>query len=234
MFGPSKSAERLTYDYLRRRIINGEMVGGTAIRQRDIAAQLGVSRIPVRDALRHLAAEGLVTVSSNRRVVVTSMTLADIAEVFQMRAVLEGLAARIAAPRITPAVLNQLSSVANQLDHLSSNVDGWNAMHQKFHDLVCQQAGMPKLQEELTRLRSSVEPYLRVIISELGPAAKSGRNHKRVLAALRKRDGDLAESAMRNLVLRSVDVLSKFMNNAKDAHQMTAVTPVWDYTVGGS
>jgi DNA-binding GntR family transcriptional regulator len=213
--GPGKTAERLTYDYLRDRIIRGELPGGSPIRQQDIATQLGLSRIPVRDALRHLTAEGLVTVESNRRVVVTSLTVADITELFQMRAVLEGLAARFAAPQMTPSILNRLSLLGGQLNRACSDVDEWNQVHQEFHDLICRQAGMPRLHEEIVRLRSAVEPYLRVIISTYGIAARSGSNHRPVLAALRRRDGVGAESAMRDLINRALDQFANCIATSK-------------------
>jgi DNA-binding GntR family transcriptional regulator len=217
LLGPGKTAERLTYDYLRDRIIRGDLPGGSAIRQQDVATRLGVSRIPVRDALRHLAAEGLITVESNRRVVVTSLTVTDITELFQMRAVLEGLAARFAAPQMTPPILDRLSLLADQMNRACSNVDEWNPIHQEFHDLICQQAGMPRLHEEIVRMRSAVEPYLRVIISTYGIAARSGSNHRPVLAALRRRDGVGAERAMRDLITRA---LNQFANCIATSEQL--------------
>lgn len=222
--GPAKTAERLTYEYLRERIIHGLLPSGAAIRQQDVATQIGVSRIPVRDAIRHLAAEGLVTIESNRRVVVTSMTTVDVGEIFQIRAVLEGLAARAAAPKITPSALDRLSTLAGQLDRSSSNVDEWNRFHQEFHDVICQQAGMRRLYQDIVRLRSAVEPYLRLIISTYGFAAKSGRNHRPVLSALRKRNAAAAESAMRELILRSLDQLSNVAKTKQGKSNMRAAS----------
>ena len=195
--GPTKSAERLAYDYLRARILRGEIPGGAAIRQQDVADELQLSRIPVRDALRHLSAEGLVKIESNRRVIVTSMTFKDVQEIFLMRSVLEGLAARKAVSNLSDMTLVKLTFLVERMEGAEAHIDEWLRLHEEFHDLICSHSNMPRIQREVERLRAAVEPYLRVFITAHHMAELRSSKHRGLLLALRKRDGDLAERTMR-------------------------------------
>jgi DNA-binding GntR family transcriptional regulator len=195
--GPTLSAERLVYDYLRDRILRGEIPGGAPIRQQDIANELHLSRIPVRDALRHLSAEGLVQIESNRRVAVTSMTLNDVKEIFLMRAALESLAARAAVANLSGPDLARLTVLVDRMERVEAHPDEWVQIHDEFHRLICVQSLMPRLQREVERLRAAVEPYLRVFIAAHHVGELRSSKHRGLLAALKKGDGDLAERAMR-------------------------------------
>jgi DNA-binding GntR family transcriptional regulator len=198
MLGPSSTAERTAYDYLRSRILTGAIRGGTPILQQQVANDLGISRIPVRDAIKHLSAEGLVRVESNRRVVVAAMTVEDVREMFLMSSVLEGLAAREAAPRMTPAVLERLSVLAQRMELAESHVEDWLAIHEEFHSLIAAHSRMPRLQREIRIMRAAAESYLRAFLMEHGVGELKGAKHQPLLAALKRGDGELAERAARS------------------------------------
>src|SRR5687767_7810298 len=93
------TAQEEAYTYLREAILSGHYPGGTRLDLNEIARAVRASRMPVREAIRQLDAEGLVSIRPNRGAVVTQLTADDIVELFETRAVLEGLAARVAAPR---------------------------------------------------------------------------------------------------------------------------------------
>lgn len=197
--GPAPSAEWTAYEYLRGEILSGRLPGGSPIRQEAIAGQLGLSRIPVRDAIAHLAANGLVTYESNRRVRVTVLQEADLVELFEMRAVLEGLAARHAVARLTDADFEQLSWLAARMDKTERAEDQWIPVHNEFHELLCRRAGLPRLFREIHRLRQSVEPYVRVLITLDGAAElRTSRHNQLVNSIIRNRDPDHAEKAVRD------------------------------------
>jgi len=216
MTGPTSSAERAAYDYLRDRILSGSVPGGTPIVPQKVADDLNVSRIPVRDALKHLSAEGLVTVGANRRVVVTNMTLEDVKEIFYMRAVLEGLAARTAAPELSDAVLSRLATLADHMENVETRTSEWLPMHEEFHATLCRQAGMPRLQRELERLRTAVAPYLRVFLATHGMGELRGSKHRSLVAALRKRNSALAEAAVREHIERAFGEIWDVINKRRD------------------
>lgn len=101
MLTPPPSAQQLAYIHLQDRIVSGALPGGTRLKPEPIAQQLGISRMPVREAIRQLNAEGYVTIMPNRGAVVTNRTPEDVIELFEMRAVLEG-SRRALRPRSPP------------------------------------------------------------------------------------------------------------------------------------
>lgn len=177
--------------------------GGSAVRQESVAAHLGLSRIPVRDAIAHLAASGLVSYEANRRVVVTVLKEKDLSELFEMRAVLEGLAARHAAPKLTQEDFDQLSWLATRMDQTETLENQWVPTHHEFHDLLCRRAGMPRLAREIARLRQAVEPYVRVLISLHGAAELGASRHNDLVDSIRNRNPDGAERTVREHIMEA-------------------------------
>lgn len=199
--GPPPSAEWVAYSFLRTEILTGRLTGGTPIQQQGVATRLGISRIPVRDALRHLIAEGLVSAESNRRVVVTKLGDKDLFELFAMRAVLEGLAARHAMSALTKTDFERLKWLAARMDETETASDVWVPMHREFHELICRRSGMPRLVREIDRLRRSVEPYVRVLIALHGAAELRVSRHRTLVTKLRDANADRAEELCRAHVL---------------------------------
>jgi DNA-binding GntR family transcriptional regulator len=220
MLGPHTSAERAAYEYLREQILSGAVTGGTPILQQEVADQLGFSRIPVRDAIKHLSAEGLVTIESNRRVIVTQMTLADVREVFFMRAALEGLAARAAAEKLSDAVLARLAVLVERMEPAETDPTDWLRIHDEFHGMLIAQSGMPRLQREIDRLRSAIEPYIRVFLATHGMGELKGSKHRELLAALKRRDGEHAERAVREHIEQAFGEIWAVIHSAKEAKQV--------------
>src|SRR5688572_2107983 len=214
--GPARSAEHLVYDYLQAEILSGRMPAGSAIRQEEVAKQLSLSRIPVRDALRHLAAEGFVTVEANRRVVVTLLQPNELSELYEIRSVLEGLAARHAATRLTDAEIDHLAWLAKRMDQTEADRDEWLPMHEQFHDLICAGCRMPRLIQEARRMRKSLQPQVRVLILQSGVAELQTSHHSDLVAAIRPRDPARAEKAMREHVQQAaIDIISAIENTSK-------------------
>ena len=201
---PARSAEQTVYNHLRNEILSGRLPGGSPVRQEAVASYLGVSRIPVRDALRHLAADGLVTFETNRRVVVTELRATDLLELFEMRAVLEGLAASHAISNLSESDFDQLAWLADRMDQTERASEQWLPIHDQFHELICGRSGMPRLVREITRLRKSVEPYVCVLISIHGAAELRTSRHGDLVRSLREvstsKDGNLSHNA--ELVMR--------------------------------
>ena len=211
--GPGRSAQRVCYEHLRRQILSGAMPGGTVIHQQQIASQLSMSRIPVRDALNHLAAEGLITVASNRQVV-TTISTEDIAEIFLMRSALEGLSARIAATRMQDSTIDHLARLVVRMELAEPNYDEWLRFHNDFHDVIHVCCGMPRVQRDIERLRASSESYLRVFFAAQTMREVDGAEHARLLEALKTRDGAVAERAMRAHVEGALAEISAFVDQS--------------------
>jgi DNA-binding GntR family transcriptional regulator len=192
------SAQQQAYLFLREQIQAGRLAGGERIRLEDVAAELGVSRMPVREAIRQLDTEGLLTIRPNRGAVVTVFSPDHLTELFEMRAVLEGLCARRAAPSFDEDAGDELTLLVNRLNRAQGNPDLWIERHEAFHDFICRRAGRPHVLAEARRLRASVEPYLRLSLMRLND--ETARQHRELVDVMLSRDPERAEAAMRHHV----------------------------------
>jgi len=224
MPGPVRSAEWAAFEYLKGEILSGRLPGGTPVRQEAIAARLGISRIPVRDAITHLVASGLLTYESNRRVIVTVLNEKDLVELFEMRAVLEGLAARHAIARLSDEDFSQLSWLAARMDKTEKSEDQWIPIHHEFHNLLCRRAAMTQLLVEIQRLRQRVEPYVRVLISLDGAAElRTSRHNQLVNSIARNRDPDHAEEVVRKHIEQASRTIAATIRSSQQSRERMGI-----------
>lgn len=214
-----QSAHALAYRYLVDEIRSGRLAGGTHVVADKVAQALGVSRMPVREAIRQLASEGFMTIRSNRGAVVTSLGRDEIAELYEMRAVLEAFAMRLVAERIDRQGLEEAEIALQRLDRARTDVDWFITAHDQFHDVLLDYCPRPRLVEEIRRIRHATEPYLRMTLRVSSTAIRNTtREHAEVIAQIRTRDPDVAETGMREHILRiDVDELSVREAAPKDA-----------------
>jgi DNA-binding GntR family transcriptional regulator len=194
------TAQEEAYVHLREGILSGRYAGGSRLNLDDVARAVGASRMPVREAVRQLAAEGLLTIRPNRGVTVTQLTADDIVELFETRSVLEGLAARVAAPRMDAEALAELELVLARMERSRGNAGAWLRYHEEFHGAICRRSGRPRLAEQAALYRRMVEPYLRVHVGVYDPPELGGSEHVTLMEALASRDPARAEAAVRRHV----------------------------------
>jgi DNA-binding GntR family transcriptional regulator len=194
------SAQQQAYLFLREQIQAGRLSGGQRIRLEDVAAELGISRMPVREAVRQLDTEGLLTIRPNRGAVVTMFSPDHLTELFEMRAVLEGLCARSAARGFDEDAGDELTLLVNRLNRARGNPDLWIARHEAFHDFICQRAGRPHVLAEVRRLRAAVEPYLRLSLMHPMLNDETAGQHRELVDVMLTRNPELAEATMRHHV----------------------------------
>jgi len=212
-----KTAEIEAYEYLREAILSGELPGDTRIDIPQVARRLGMSRMPVRAALRQLDAEGLVTIRPNRGVVVTKLTAAEVFEIFEMRAVLEGLAARVAVPNLDAEAFEDLELLLTRMDRSRGNLGRWLRCHDEFHDAIVRRSGRPRLVTQTQLLRRAVEPYIRVHVGAYAHEEMPGAEHTSLLEVLRAGDPLAAERAMRAHVEAAATHIVEFLKRAGPA-----------------
>ena len=201
-----QSAQAQAYSYLLAEIRSGRLKGGTHVVADRIASALGVSRMPVREAIRQLASEGFMTIRSNRGALVTALGAEEIGELYEMRAVLEGFAMRLVTTRIDRQGLDEAEIALERLDRARENVDWFITAHDQFHDVFLDYCPRPRLVAEIKRIRRATEPYLRMTLKVSSTAVQNTTaEHTELLSAIRSGDPDNAEAAMRNHVLR-IDV----------------------------
>jgi DNA-binding GntR family transcriptional regulator len=194
------SAFAEAYRYLQERIRDGRLKSGARIKADEIAQQLGLSRMPVREAIRQLDSEGLVTIRPNRGAVVTTLDPEDVLELFQMRSVLEGLAVRRAVERFDDDAFDELELRFNRLERARGDLDQWIQKHNDFHDVICVRSGGQRLFAQVQRLRTAIEPYLRIILVQ-SEMERAIAEHRELIEIIRRRDPEAAEAVMRDHIL---------------------------------
>ena len=191
-----RTAHELVRDTLRRQILDGTLDGGTRLVQADIATQLRVSTTPVREALRDLATEGLIRLDAHRGATVVALDLDDVREVYELRKVLEPLAMRWAATRITPAELDRAAQLQARMD-TEGDPAVWVGLNAEFHKLLTAAAQSPRLGAMLQRLHDSSVQYIGLSFSyRPSQMAHGNRDHHRLLTALRAGDADGAAAGI--------------------------------------
>jgi DNA-binding GntR family transcriptional regulator len=187
------------YLAIKRAILSLKLKPGEALVESDLAQQLGISKTPVRTALHELEREGLVTKVLYKGTYVTEVTLRDIQELFQLRAVLEGLAARLAAPAFDESELAQAREVLRLMEAALNmqEKDLASQYGKQFHDLILQQADNHRLQLIVHNLDDHLQRFRLLSDQISGRLQKSLTEHKGVLEALEQRDPDLAEQRIK-------------------------------------
>jgi DNA-binding GntR family transcriptional regulator len=175
---------------LREAIASGELAGGTQLPQIELAEALGVSRTPVREALRLLEAEGWITFSPHRGAVVAALSSADVREIFEIRFALEALALRKSVPTLSDDAFLQAEQILANMD-TERDIGRWVALNRRFHMTLYAGAGS-RLTDLIAAQYDAVDRYLRIELVELDNAAVSQVEHREILAACRARDVDLA------------------------------------------
>lgn len=186
-------------DILRDRIVRGQLAPGARIVERQLSAELAVSRTPVREALKLLEADGLVEISRNRGAQVTTYSPDEARDLFDVISVLEGLAAQRLAEGISPLLMARFEGLhAEMLSHYrASSLDAYFDVNTAIHDLVVAQCGNPRLAQNHRRLVSRARRGRFLAILDPERWAQSIREHEALMTALRDRDGPAAFAAWR-------------------------------------
>jgi DNA-binding GntR family transcriptional regulator len=212
---------------IQARVLSGEITTGTRLRQESLASEFGVSRTPVREALRQLQANGLVSVEPNRGAVVRGPTVRDIREAYAVRAELEGFAAQLATPRLDDAQLDQLReaeqlfrhSVEELIEdrrrrgverHWSTESD-WERANNIFHRTIQEAAGNQQLLGSIADLHRRFPRHLTwsALSRSTHLLEENIEQHRRILAAIEARDPDGAREAMNAHVHAAGEVLAR-------------------------
>jgi len=205
------TAEQEAYLHLHSAIRSGRYRAGDRLIPEEIAAEIGMSRMPVREAFQRLAADGLVVIRPNRGCIVAGLSLDEIYETFEIRSVLEGLAVRLAMPKIDGEVLAELERILDKMESSGRSASSdWVMQHQQFHSQIYSLSGRPKLIRQIAQLHVVIEPYLRIWFDYADKPLSAHEEHRVVIEALRSNDPDRAETAMRNHILGTAPMLAEF------------------------
>ena len=180
---------------LRRRILAGHYPQGVKLQQEQIAAELGVSRSPVREALGQLEAEGLVVLTPQKGAQVSPISRAEIAELFELRLLVEPHLIALAIPEMTEADLNRATSIISEMGDI--RLDGWSDANWRLHEVLYAPAGRPGMLKLLRRTHETIGRYIRMQVMATNGRADAHREHQLILDACRKRDVGKAVALLR-------------------------------------
>lgn len=204
-----QSGARAVYDLLRQRIIDGTLAADARLTEPVISAQLGVSRTPVREALRLLQAEALVVEQPTGGVRVAPLAVTDLHRVYDVRARLEGLLARDACERARPADVARLSRLVDLMDAVRDHEDEVLRIGAKFHGEIATLADNRWCSELLRQIRGHVDRYRSLSARERVGTTDHVDEHREVASAIASGDPDAAERAMREHIERSGAMAAK-------------------------
>ncbi len=191
------------YERVRAAILDGELAPGAVMSQVALAEELGISRTPLREALRMLQSEGLVEGEPNRRVRVAPMTARDLEELCIMRVTLEAEALRLSVPSMTSEDIARLEGHMAQMAHYADQKDyrRWNAPHERFHRTLTEHAG-ERVNFVLSQMFDHAERYRRLHIGH-GPGAWATPQHRDILDACKAGDRDKAAALLAGHLART-------------------------------
>ena len=198
------------YDVLRRDISRGLYPPGR-ISIRQLAAEFGVSSMPVREALRRLQAEGLVGFKGGRQVIIEELTLEDLRELFAIRLELESLAIRRSVPLLSDdsQELERLDAMIATMDQVENDYDEWRVINRLFHDSLYAAAKMPRLLSTIGSLAVSVDAYAKLYGRSIDGLRVAQEQHREMMEHVRAKNEDAAAAVLRNHLEVALDVLRR-------------------------
>ena len=209
----------MTLDAIRDGILHGNYAEGEPLRQDALADELGVSRIPIREALRQLEAEGLVSFSPHRGAVVSILSLEAIEEVFELRSTIEPDLLRRAMARLTTYQLDQADDVLDRYEQAlrTGDVSQWGELNWQFHSTLYAPSERPVTLGIVQRLHQQSDRYLRMQLALTHGETRANEEHRAIAAATRAGDVKKASSLMRDHIAGAGRSLLVFLRESREA-----------------
>jgi len=196
-------ASEKAYHLIKDKIITLELAPSTVIDEQALMKELGLGRTPIREALQRLNAEGLVHIVPRRGMFVTDISITDLQKIFEVRTVLAGFSARLAAQRATTDQIAQMEQVLHGLEQVQSGdykllID----IDRRFQRLLYQAAGNEILAESLDHLYDLSLRIWYLVLHQLGDVRDAIEEHQQVAEALKARDGARAEALIQQHIVQ--------------------------------
>ena len=176
---------------LRTAIVRGEYAAQEPLREIELSRRLGISRIPLREALHRLVGEGLVELRPNRSAVVASMTEAEIGQIAEVCRLIETHLIRTAMPDLDASLLAKAAALVERMDETDDVVD-WFHLNWAFHSTLYVPAERPLLVELVASLRARADRYIYILAKDRKRRDLLNQEHRRILAACKKRQAERA------------------------------------------
>lgn len=206
-----KPLRDIVFESLREAIIDGRLKPGERVMEVQLAEKLGVSRTPVREAIRKLELEGLLIMVPRKGAYVADVSFKDILEVLEIRASLEGLAASLAARNATEEDINILKIKTQEFSDCVKNEDvrGMIQKDSEFHDIILSSAKNKRLNTIIEGLREQVQRFRVIYFTEYNKSEYLSQEHLRVVEAIANRDSEVA----RNYAQQHIENLTEYIKS---------------------
>lgn len=210
-----KPLRDVVFESIRGAIISGELKPGERLMEVQLAGKLGVSRTPVREAIRKLELEGLVVMAVRKGAYVADLSIKEITDVLELREALEGLAAGLAADRITEAEIIELQTIAIDFDKalLSDNMEQMVIKDVEFHDKIFKATRNERLVQLTNNLREQVQRFREMHIYNYNKSKELSTEHYAISNAIAKRDVDQAEKMAKKHIENAESYIMKMVEN---------------------
>lgn len=209
-----KTRTQLVVETIREKILNGAIKAGQPLRQAALAEELNVSRIPVREALLQLEAEGLVSFEPHKGATATELNVNQVDELFELRAMLEADLLAASIPNLSDEKIDEASSLLEKLNQSlgkENAANTWSELNSNYHNCLYSGANRPQTQDLVNTLNKNADRYIRMHLLWAGGISKAESEHNELLALCRKKDIDNAVRLMRQHILGSRDEIKSFL-----------------------
>lgn len=197
------------YDFIKSAVMHGALNAGDRVKEEEVAERLGVSRTPVRHALQKLTAQGFVEMLHHQGARVVDWSSQDLAEITDLRALLEGFGARVAAAKISSAQIEELRRLASDMEAAAArggvdDLETITELNSRFHMTIIEASGNRRLAEVIGNLAHPLLVQRRFSGFSPDRLTRSMMHHREIIDALERRDGDWANAIMRSHILASL------------------------------
>ena len=210
-----KPLRELVFESLREAILSQQLEPGERMMEIQLAEEMGVSRTPVREAIRKLELEGLVVMIPRKGAYVAGLSLKDVAEVFEIRRVLEGLAAELAVDRITDDELENLErylvKIAEDIER--SDLNKVVETDTDFHTLLYQASRNQRLAQIINNLREQIQRFRATSLSHPGRMKEALEEHRKIVEAISSRDSETARRLAQEHIENAENSMMEMIHN---------------------
>jgi DNA-binding GntR family transcriptional regulator len=195
------------YMLLEDAILRGKVKQGDRLIEDELSTIMGVSRAPIREAFRLMEKEGLIKIIPRKGAIVSSISREDVAEIYEVSCVLEGLAAGLFCKRATEAELKKMKKICRDMEALIEKKDllKYRKLNRDFHEVFINGCANKKIKEVYDSFQKQIHWFQNVSLSSQGRPEVSLKEHKSILNALLKKDREAAEHAARDHVRRAAN-----------------------------
>jgi DNA-binding GntR family transcriptional regulator len=215
-----KTIQQLVTDKLRTAILAGTFKPNEKLNQAALAEKLNVSRIPTREALRTLEAEGLVKFNPRRGAVVATMSPEEIEEVYEIRIMLEINAAQRALKRMNDSELHEIREIQEKMSQ-TAELDLWVGLNDLFHQAIYTPSGWTRLVSVIEMLRNLTTPYVRMYVSDQFDRNAADIEHGEIVAALESRDTVGLKAVLRRHLAHSCQGILSYLKKIEQESNLS-------------